>query len=99
MLSTGGKMLSTGGNNISGLNWDNSTVGVGNKTSISKTVDSNGVDNSSSGSMSNLGGIDSRLISRDNNSVGMGNKSVWVSNSIWVGISSIADREDVSELS
>jgi len=34
----GGKVLSTGSLDISGLNWDNSSVGVGNKTSVSGGV-------------------------------------------------------------
>merc|ERR1719150_1237502 len=83
--------------NISRLNRDNSTVGVGNKTSISKTIDSNRVDNTSSSSMGNLGSIDIRGVSGDNSSVSMGYKTMGVSSSIWVV--SIASRDDVSKLS
>ena len=95
-------MSSTGSNNISGFNGDNSTVGVGNKSSISKTVNTNGVDDSTSSSVGNLGSIDSRLINRDNSSVSVGNKAMGVSSSIriWtIWISSIANGDDMSKLS
>ena len=88
-------MVSTGLDNISRLHWDNSTVGVGNKTSISKTIDSYRVDNSSSSSMGNLGSIDIRGVGRDNSSVSVGNKTMGVSNSIR---ESIAYRENMSKL-
>ena len=88
-------MVSTGLDNISRLQWDNSTVGVGNQTSISKTIDSYRVDNSSSSSMGNLGSIDIRGVSRDNSSVSVGNKTMGVSNSIG---ESIAYRENMSKL-
>ena len=100
--SDSGKLSSTGSDNLSGLNWDNSTVGVGNKSSISKTVHSNRVDNSTSSSMGNLGSIDSGLINRDNGTVSVGNKTMGVSSSIRVGsirISSIANRDHMSKLS
>jgi hypothetical protein len=96
-----GKVSSTGGDNISGLKRDNSTVGVGNKSSISKTVDTNRVDSSTSSGMGNLGSIDSGLINGDNGTISVGNKSMRVSSSIWVGsirISSIANRDHVSKL-
>merc|ERR1711892_1541152 len=59
-------MGSTCSNNLMGLNWDNSTVGVGNKSSIS--VNSDWVDDTTGSSVSNLGSIDSWLINRDNSS-------------------------------
>ena len=100
--SVSGKVSSTGGDNISGLKRDNSTVGVGNKSSISKTVDTNRVDSSTSSGMGDLGSIDSGLINGDNGTVSVGNKSMGVSSSIRVGsvrISSIANRDHVSKLS
>merc|ERR1711892_1327017 len=74
--SNGSKMGSTGSNSLIGFNWDNSTVGVGNESSISVgiTVNSDGVDDTTGSSVSNLGSIDSWLINRDNSSVSMGNK-------------------------
>merc|ERR1719249_125698 len=80
--AVGSKMVSTGLDNISGLNWDNSTVGVGNKSGIGiwVSVNSNGEDSTSSSSMGNLGSIDFSGISGDNSSVGIGNLS-----SKWVG--------------
>ena len=97
-------MGSTGSNNLIGLNWDNSTIGVGNESSISVgiTVNSDGVDDTTGSSVSNLGSIDSWLINRDNSSVSVGNKTMWVSSGIRVGsirISSIANGEDMSKLS
>merc|ERR1719350_1424094 len=88
----------------SGLQRDNSTVGVGNKSSISisGTVHSNRVDNSTSSGMGDLGSVDSGLISGNNGTVSVGNKTVGVSSSIRVGsirISSIAYRDDMSKLS
>merc|ERR1719483_82184 len=93
-----------GSNNLIGLNWDNSSVSVGNKSSISVgiTMNSGRVDNSTGSSVSNLGSIDSWLINRDNSSVSVGNKTMWVSSGIRVGsirISSIANGEDMSKLS
>ena len=88
-------MVSTGLDNISRLQWDNSTVGVGNQTSVSKTIDSYRVDNSSSSSMGNLGSIDIRGVGRDNSSVSVGNETMGVSNSIG---ESIAYRENMSKM-
>ena len=65
-------MSSAGGDNSSRLKRDNSTIGVGNKSSISKTVHSNRVDNSTSSGMGDLGSINSRLINRDNGTVSVG---------------------------
>ena len=96
------KMGSTGLHNLKRLNWDNSTIGVGNESSISKTVDTNGVDSSTSSSMGNLGSIDSGLINRDNSTVSVGNKSMGISSSIRIGsigISGIPSGDDVSKLS
>merc|ERR1719315_71965 len=92
------EVLSTSSNNISRLDRDNSTIGVGNETSISKTVHSNRVDNSSSSSMGNLSSIDIGGVSGDNSSVSVGYQAVGKSNSsIWV--ISIACRDDMSEVS
>merc|ERR1719320_1705305 len=76
-------MISAGLDNISRFQGDNSTVGVGNKTSIGKTVDSDRVDNTSSSSMGNLG-------SGDNSTVSMGYQAMWVSSSI--GVVSIGEN-------
>ena len=48
--SVSGKVSSTGSNHLSGLKRDNSTIGVGNKSSKSMTIQSNGFDNSTSNS-------------------------------------------------
>merc|ERR1719315_83257 len=92
------EVLSTSSNNISRLDRDNSTIGVGNETSISKTVHSNRVDNSSSSSMGNLSSVDIRGVSRDNSSVSVGYQAMGESNSsIWV--ISIACGDELSEVS
>ena len=88
-------MVSTGLDNIKRLHRDNSTVGVGNKTSISKTIDTNRVDNTSCSSVGNLGSVDIRGISGDNSSVSMSYQTMGVSSSIWV----VSIGENMSQLS
>ena len=86
--AVGSEMVSTSLDNISGFNWDNSTVGVSNKSGIGIWVSNNTdwEDSTSGSSMSNLGSIDFRGISRDNSSIGISNlASIWISSKgIWV---------------
>merc|ERR1719483_151954 len=92
------KMGSTGLHNLKRLNWDNSTIGVGNESSITKSINTNWVDSSASSSMGNLGSIDSWLINRDNSTISVGNKSMGISSSIRIGsigISSITNGQNV----
>merc|ERR1711974_554558 len=65
---------------------------MGNKSSITKTINTNRVDNTSSSSMSNLGSIHSRYINRDYSTISMGHQTMWVSSIVvwipcivWVG--------------
>merc|ERR1719431_2225713 len=89
------QVVSAGLDNINRLYRDNSTVGVGNKTSISKTIDSNRVDNSSSSSVGNLGSVDIRGVPGENSSISMSYKTMGVSSSIWV----VSIWEKMSKLS
>ena len=91
-LSSGNssQMISACLDNISRFQGDNSTVGVGNKTSIGKTVDSDRVDNTSSSSVGNLGSVDIRGVSGDNSTVSMGYQAMGVSSSI--GVVSIGEN-------
>ena len=96
----GSKVLGTGGNKVSGLSRDNSTVGVGNKSgirvaigitksgirmSISISKSSDWVDGTASSSVFSLGSKNSWLIYGDNSTVGMSHKTIRVS-SISMGI-------------
>merc|ERR1712123_522655 len=96
----GSKVLGTGGNKLSGLSRDNSTVGVGNKSgirvaigitktgirmSISISKSSDWVDGTASSSVFSLGSKNSWLIYGDNSTVGMTDKTIRVS-SISMGI-------------
>ena len=81
-------MCSTSSNNLSRFNRYNSSIGVGNKSSITKTINTNRVDNTTSSSMSNLGSIYSRCINRYYSTISMGHKTMWVS---YIGVSSIGD--------
>ena len=90
-------MLGTGSSNSNWLNRDNSTIWVSNKSSISKTMDSNRVNNSTTCSMGNLGSMNSKRISRDNSTVSMSNKTMRVTSSIMM--SSIDYRRDMSQVS
>ena len=75
----GGKVLLTGLDNILGLNWDNSAVGVGNEAGVSWGVDV-GVNNgeTSSGEVLSTGSLDGGLINGDNSAIGVGNKATEV---------------------
>merc|ERR1719481_1372808 len=76
-LSKSLEVGSSGGNNVSRLSRDHSTIGVGNKTSVGPdtmvTNNRDGSDSSSSSEVSlrlgNLGGV-----SRDYSAIGVGNK-------------------------
>ena len=88
----GSEVVSTGSDNISRLNRDNSTVGVGNQTSIGQTgIVQTSVDTSIGVAMGSkvvsLGSNDSRLVSGDNGTVSVGNKGMGVS--IGIGVSCI----------
>merc|ERR1711892_1031839 len=79
------KVFSTGSNKLSWFSWDNSTIGVSNKSSISITKSSTGVNGTTGGSVLGLGSKDSWLIYWDNSTIGMTNKTIGVS-SISMGI-------------
>merc|ERR1712123_18927 len=83
------KVFSTGSDKLSRFSWDNSTIGVSNKSSIrisiSITKSSNGVNGTTSSSVLGLGSKDSWLIYGDNSTIGMTNKTIGVS-SISMGI-------------
>merc|ERR1712121_515097 len=93
------EVVSTGSDNISRLNRDNSTVGVGNQTSIGQTgIGQTSVDTSIGVAMGSkvvsLGSNDSRLVSGDNGTVSVGNKGMGVS--IGIGESSIGIGMSIS---
>ncbi len=105
----GGKVLSTGSLDISGLNWDNSSVGVGNKTSVSGGICVGGNGQAKSSEVLSTGLLDSGLINGDNSSIGVGNKAgvgngvvdvvvvvvVWVSKSTVVSVEGICVGEGI----
>merc|ERR1719447_2482947 len=88
----GSEVVSTGSDNISRLNRDNSTNRVGNQTSIGQTgigqtsVDT-GIGVAMGSKVVSLGSKDSRLVSGDNSTVGVGNKGM--GESIGIGVSCI----------
>jgi hypothetical protein len=97
LLSAGvsGQVLSTGSNNIGGLNRDNGTVGVGNQTGVG---DSSGIGKSVVGSNNTVGGeviglgsSNSGLIYGDNGTVGVSDEGSGVVriSGMSIGISSI----------
>jgi hypothetical protein len=71
----GGKVLSTGSLDISGLNWNNSSVGVGNKAGVSSGICVGGNGETESSEVLSTGSLDSGLINGDNSSIGVGNKA------------------------
>ena len=92
-------MLVPGGDNIGGLGWDNSSVGVSNESSVWESGDirkssgvgeSSGWVNDSSGSSKlSLGSSDLSSVDRNNSAIGVGNQSsvsisIGISSSIWV---------------
>ena len=92
------KVFSTGSDKLSRFSWDNSTIGVSNKSSIrisvaktsigmsiSITKSSTGVNGTTGSSVLGLGSKDSWLIYGDNSTIGMTNKTIGVS-SISMGI-------------
>merc|ERR1712008_531793 len=83
------KVFGTGSNKLSRFNWDNSTIGVSNKSSIRMSISipksSNGVNGATCSSMLGLGSKDSWLIYGDNSTIGMTDKTIGVS-SIGMGI-------------
>merc|ERR1712106_760050 len=83
------KVFSTGSNKLSRVNWDNSTIGVSNKSSIRISISiaktSTGVNGTTGSSVLGLGSKDSCLIYGDNSTIGMTNKTIGVS-SISMGI-------------
>merc|ERR1719283_835763 len=83
----GSEMVSTGSDNISRLNRDNSTVGGGNQTGIGQTSVDTGIGVAMGSKVVSLGSKDSRLVSGDNSTVSVGNKGMGVS--IGIGVSCI----------
>merc|ERR1711915_670627 len=83
----GSEVVSTGSDNISRLNRDNSTVGVGNQTSIGQTSVDTSIGVAMGSKVVSLGSNDSRLVSGDNSTVSVGNKGMGVS--IGIGVSCI----------
>merc|ERR1719295_1352027 len=79
----GSKVLSTGSNNVGLINRDNSTVGVGNKTSVGN---SGSVGKSMGSKVVSLGSSNSGLINRDNSTVGVGSKTAIGISSIGIGV-------------
>ena len=82
LLSTGvgSKMLGSGSLDISGLHWDDSSVGVTDQSSevvgvVVGTVGSDRVDGASSSSVGNLGSVDLSSVDWHNGSVSMTNQS------------------------
>ena len=101
----GSEVLSTGSLDISGLNWDNSSVGVSNETSVSSGVSVGGNWESKGSEVLSTGLLDSGLINGNNSAIGVGNKGSSISNwvvetvvSIWVtkSISKVGIGESVS---
>merc|ERR1712126_297508 len=70
--AVGSKMVSTGLADISGLNGDNSSVGIGNMSS--EWVD--GIRIHSMTKVSSSGGLNLQGVSRDNSTVGVGHKDL-----------------------
>ena len=70
-------MFSSGSNNISGFDGDNGTIGMGNESSKSIGIVSNGVDGSSGLGMGNLGSVNLGGISGNDGTVDMSDKSTW----------------------
>merc|ERR1719295_1405524 len=79
----GSKVLSTGSNNVGRLNRDDSTVGVGDQTSVGN---SGSVGKSMGSKVVSLGSSNSGLINRDNSTVGVGNKTAIGISSIGIGV-------------
>ena len=93
----GSEVLSTGSLDLSRLNWDNGTIGVGNKSRVSSGICVGSNRETSSGKVLSTGLLDGWLINGDNGSIGVGNEarvSQWVVDvvvSIGVSISSIVN--------
>merc|ERR1719499_2980526 len=86
LLSVGGQVLLTGLHNISGLQWDKGTVGVGHESWVSSGVGVWGQWSgweSVSGEVLDLGSVDSWLVDWDDGSVGVGNEAS-ESSGVWV---------------
>merc|ERR1719249_477892 len=81
----GSKVLSTGSNNVGRLNRDDSTVGVGDQTSVGN---SGSVGKSMGSKVVSLGSSNSGLINRDNSTVGVGNKTAIGISCIGIGVGS-----------
>ena len=78
----GSEVLSAGSLDISGLNWDKGTVGVGNETRVSSGVCVGGNGETKSSEVLSAGLLDSGLINGDNSAIGVGNEGSGVGN--WV---------------
>ena len=82
-------MLSSGSLHISGLHWDNSTIGVSHQSSmvvrVVSSIGSDRVDGTSSSSVGNLGSINLSSVDRHNSPVSMTDQSPGVSSHIRIG--------------
>jgi hypothetical protein len=86
-----GQVLGAGSLDLGALDWDDGSIGVGNETSITKsvgggiavascvTVSSSVTGKTSSSEMLGTGSLDCGLIDGDNGSIGVGNKGSGVS--------------------
>ena len=83
----GGQVLSSGSLDISGLHWDDSSVGVSHQSSVVGvvgSVGSNGVDGASGSSVGNLGGVNLSSVDWDHSSVSVTDQSSGHSDSVRV---------------
>ena len=95
----GSKMFSSGSDKVSRFSRDNSTVWVGNKSSIrvwvsvSITKSPNWMNSSTGSCMSSLGVENSWLIYGNNGTISMTHKTIWVASiSMCIRISSVGIR-------
>ena len=88
-------MLGTGVDNISGLQRDNSTIGVSHKSGGEDSIDTDRVDSTTSSGMGNLGSVDLGGVSRNNSAVVVSHKTVRGIGSIGVGVDIVANKTKV----
>merc|ERR1712088_689510 len=85
-------MLSSGSLHISGLHWDNSSIGVSHQSSegvwvVVRSIGSDRVDGSSGSSVGNLGRVNLSSVDRHNSTVSMTDQSLGVSGRVSNGTS------------
>merc|ERR1712227_767092 len=88
-------MLGTGVDNISGLQGDNSAIGVSHKSGGEDAIDTNRVDSTSSSSMGNLSSTDLGGVSGNNSAVVVSDQTVRGIGGVGVGVDIVANKTKV----